>query len=257
MTSSLSINTHWRTQTHSHARTRVHTHTHSDSFTHTHRLPDISQAPWLWVFISLSFSFSSFIILSPLVLFLPSRLFSPLFLFQPYCFSSSLHRSVILFLIQARCFSFCLFLSHINPLSLAPSPSLRLAVFIFQSFISTNVRQCFCPPSIDPQREKEMGRERPGEKGKGSDKERSRKRDIQREEWEKKQQWGKRGKEKAGWKVRKVESLEYFNHSFSQITEQPWTDSGSPLLSPPILSLTTPLLTVPAHSTNITPTTEI
>lgn len=28
-------------------------------------------------------------------------------------------------------------------------------MFIFQSFISTNVRQCFCPPSIDPQRERE------------------------------------------------------------------------------------------------------
>lgn len=33
-------------------------------------------------------------------------------------------------------------------------------MFIFQSFISTNVRQCYCPPSIDPQRGKEMGGER-------------------------------------------------------------------------------------------------
>lgn len=43
--------------------------------------------------------------------------------------------------------------SHIGPSVF----SLRLAVFIFQSFISTNVRQCFCPPSIDPQREEERG----------------------------------------------------------------------------------------------------
>lgn len=45
--------------------------------------------------------------------------------------------------------------SHIKP----SVSSLRLAVFIFQSFISTNVRQCFCPPSIDPQREEEIKRE--------------------------------------------------------------------------------------------------
>lgn len=57
-------------------------------------------------------------------------------------------------------------------------------MFIFQSFISTNVRQCFCPPSIDPQREKEMGRERQGERGKGSSKAQSRKRAIQKEEWD-------------------------------------------------------------------------
>lgn len=59
------------------------------------------------------------------------------------------------------CFSFKLpaFLplshSHIGP----SVSSLRLVVFIFQSFISTNVRQCFCPPSIDPQREEEIKRE--------------------------------------------------------------------------------------------------
>lgn len=67
------------------------------------------------------------------------------------------HLSFILFLIQTPCLSSSLMLSH--PAPFAPSASsLRLAVFIFQSFISTNVRQCFCPPSIDPQREEEMKR---------------------------------------------------------------------------------------------------
>lgn len=59
------------------------------------------------------------------------------------------------------CFSFKL--PAFLPLShsrIGPSvSSLRLVVFIFQSFISTNVRQCFCPPSIDPQREEEIKRE--------------------------------------------------------------------------------------------------
>lgn len=64
-------------------------------------------------------------------------------------------------------------------------------MFIFQSFISTNVRQCFCPPSIDPQRAKEMGKERQGVRrggggGEGGvgDKKQSRKTDTEREKWE-------------------------------------------------------------------------
>lgn len=133
------------------------THTHTDLFTHIHRLQDISQ-PRGYEFSSLFHFHSPVSSFSRLSCSLTPLLFSPLFLFQPYCFSSSLHRSFILFLIQAHCFSFCLFLSHINSLSLTPSLSLRVAVFIFQSFISTNVRQCSCPPSIDPQRE-EMGGE--------------------------------------------------------------------------------------------------
>lgn len=80
--------------------------------------------------------------------------------------SCSLSSPALLFFIISPlfCFSFklprlssSLILSH--PAPFAPSASsLRLAVFIFQSFISTNVRQCFCPPSIDPQREEEMKR---------------------------------------------------------------------------------------------------
>lgn len=163
MTSSLSINTHRHTHIQTHSHTQVTRHQSG---------PVVMSFHLSFIFI-LQFHHSlASRALSPLLLF------SPLFLFQPYCFSSSLHRSFILFLIQAHCFSFCLFLSHINPLSLAPSLSLRLAVFIFQSFISTNVRQCFCPPSIDPQREREMGRERQGERRKGSDEERGRRRDI-------------------------------------------------------------------------------
>lgn len=49
-------------------------------------------------------------------------------------------------------------------LSLTPLSS-RLSVFIFHSFISTNVRQRFCPASIDPQRKKK--KERRGKKGLG------------------------------------------------------------------------------------------
>lgn len=148
MTSSLSINRH---------------HIRADSFivkhTHTHRLAHISQTLWLWVFISLSFLFSSFIILSPHSHSLFS-FFSSLIVFH--------HLSIA----PLFCFSFKLIafisvsFSLISTLSLAPAPSLslRLAVFIFQSFISTNVRQCFCPPSIDPQRAKDGEREA-GRKG--------------------------------------------------------------------------------------------
>lgn len=41
-------------------------------------------------------------------------------------------------------------------------------MFIFQSFISTNVRQCFCPPSIDPQRTKKDGGGREADRKGGS-----------------------------------------------------------------------------------------
>lgn len=57
--------------------------------------------------------------------------------------------------------------------------------------------------------------------------------------------------------IESAESLQYYNHSFAQITEQPRTDSGSPLLSSPIPPLATPLLFLPAHCTNITLPTKI
>lgn len=228
------------TYTHPSTHTHAHTHTHARTHAHTHTgwQADISQPLWLWVFISLSFSFSSFIILLPLALSRPTPILSSLS-FQPYCFSSPLHRSLILFLIQAHCFYFCLFLSHINPLWLAPSLSLRLAVFIFQSFISTNVRQCFCPPSIDPQRAKEMGRERKGKKG-----ERNRQGMTQKDrcieggmghmrEWRSSREtggmsWenGKKGRIKQDKRWR--ESLVF--NLFSQITKKRKTNSDSPHL---------------------------
>lgn len=52
------------------------------------------------------------------------------------------------------------------------------------------------------------------------------------------------GEKKQGNAEKGGESLQYFNHSFSQITEQPRTDSGSPLLSSPFISLATPLLSL-------------
>lgn len=138
--------------------TQTHTHAHRLIHTNTYRIQDISQAPWLWVFISLSFSFCSFIILSPLLL---SPLSFPALLF--FIFSPSLLYSVT----RSSSLPFFLSCSHISPLFTRSISSLRLAVFIFQSFISTNVRQRFCPPSIDPEREKEMGGERgrTGEEG--------------------------------------------------------------------------------------------
>lgn len=230
-------------------------HIHS----HTHRLQDIIQTPWLWVFISLSFSFSSFIILSPLMLSpsasILSRLSFPALLFftiSPSLLYSVSHSS-------SPPFFPSLSLSFIStPLSLtrslALSPSLRLAVFIFQSFISTNVRQCFCPPSIDPQRERRRwGERRKEEKRRGKAATRNRggkERDIEGGVASKRagMRWGKERKSRIK-SVKGGESLQYFNHSFSQITEQPWTDSGSPLLSPPNLfpRYASPLLCSPCQ----------
>lgn len=91
-------------------------------------------------------------------------------------FLSSFFSSLIVFHHLSIALSFCFSFKLIAFISVsfsfistffAPVPSLppRLAVFIFQSFISTNVRQCFCPPSIDPQGPKEMRGERLGERG--------------------------------------------------------------------------------------------
>lgn len=167
----------------------VNKHTHTciqiHSNTHTHNPTQVGRHHSSPMVMSFHLSFISILQFHHSLIPPPPPPISLLFLFQPYCFSSSLHRSLVLFLIQAHCFSFCLFLSRINPLARTPSLSPRLAVFIFQSFISTNVRQCYCPPSIDPQREKEMGREREagGKWGKavtGNKVER----EVQGEEWE-------------------------------------------------------------------------
>jgi len=155
LTSSLLINANRPTNSH----IQIHSHTHMN----THRLADISQPLWLWVFISFIFILQFHHSLASCTL-LPRS-------YSLFSFFSSLivfhHLSVALLF----CFSFKLIafisvsFSFISTFfSLAPSLSLRLAVFIFQSFISTNVRQCFCPPSIDPQRVKEAGRENRGEK---------------------------------------------------------------------------------------------
>lgn len=253
MTSSLSINTH----RHGHTYRFIHIYTH----THTHRLQDISQSPWLWVFISFSFSFSSFIILSPLALSLsPPRSYS---LLSFFCGLVVFHHLSIapLFRFSFKLAAFLFLspsLSYQPLLPLAPSPSLRLAVFIFQSFISTNVRQCFCPPSIDPQRERERerdgGREREKEVRKAEGKA-AKQNEVEREiyggrngryERERRSGSDKPGMRwEEGWKGRRMksekcgESLQYFNHSPRSLTQ---TDSGFPLHSSPTLSLATPLL---------------
>lgn len=145
MTSFLSINTH-----------RQKTHTQADPFTHTHTSCETSVRPCGYEFSSL-FHFHS-----PVSSFsLRLLLLSPLSFFRLIVFHQ-------LSIAPLFCFSFKLaaFLSVsfplISTLSRSLHLSLRLAVFIFQSFISTNVRQCFCPPSIDPRREKEMGRKKAG-----------------------------------------------------------------------------------------------
>lgn len=78
-------------------------------------------------------------------------------------------------------------------------------MFIFQSFISTNVRQCFCPPSIDPQREREIGNERQSERGQAATRNRVEKKIYRRkngqlERKESNQEISGRIKEKAGQK---------------------------------------------------------
>ncbi len=167
MTSSLSVNTH------------RHTHTYGFIHTRTRTGCEASVRPRGYEFSSLFHFHSPVSSLSrlsrslPLASILSSLSFPALlfFIISPSLLYSVSHSSSLLFFLS-------LSLSYQPSLSLARSVSLslRLAVFIFQSFISTNVRQCFCPPSIDPQREKEMGRERQRERRKGSDGERGRRR---------------------------------------------------------------------------------
>lgn len=156
MTSSLSLhtNTLWFPQTHSGSKTSVRLCGYEFSV-HFHFYSPFS---------SLSHPSCSFSLFSCLIVFH----FSPL-----YYFSFKLPA----FLLLSH--------SHIGP----SVSSLRQAVFIFQSFISTNVRQCFCPPSIDPQREEEMKRE-VGEQENGN---KSRGGTERRNETE--------GEKKAGWKM--------------------------------------------------------
>lgn len=161
LTSSLSINAHMHTIR--------RTHQYSDWFTQTHTSRKTSVRPASYEFSSL-FRFhppvSSLSHLSCSLLPLP---FSLLFLFLPGCFSHRLSIAPFFFCRSFKPRAFLsLFRSHISPLFARSVSSRRLAVFIFQSFISTNVRQCFCPPSIDPAREKEMGRRRQGA-GKGKE----------------------------------------------------------------------------------------
>lgn len=124
--------------------------------------------------------------------------------------------------------------------SLALSLSLRLAVFIFQSFISTNVRQCFCPPSIDPQREKECGEREAGRKGGEKAATRNEvEREIKREEWK---IW-KKGEEAAreqGWgERRKKEECKEWEKCRATMDwlrlSPPFFSNSIPLLSPPCL----------------------
>lgn len=89
------------------------------------------------------------------------------------------------------CFSFKLPAFFFPPLTHSHQPpfarfvsSLRLAVFIFQSFISTNVRQCFGPSSIDPERERWEREAEQGEWGNHVNKEQSGYSNIEREGWE-------------------------------------------------------------------------
>lgn len=134
MTSSLSINTH--------------TQIHSSTLTHTHTQVGRHQSGPMLMSFHPSF-ISIFQFHHSLLSFFSSLIvFHHLSIAALFCFS--------LKLISFLSVSFPL----ISTLSRSLSHSLRLAVFIFRSFISTNVRKCFCPPSIDPQREKEMGRER-------------------------------------------------------------------------------------------------
>lgn len=151
MTSSLSshTNTHWFPKTHSGSKTSVRLCGYEFSVRFHFYSP----------FSSLSHPSCSFSLLSCLIVFHLSPL---------SCFSFKLPA----FLLLSH--------SHIGP----SVSSLRLAVFIFQSFISTNVRQCFCPPSIDPQREEEMKRE-VGEQENGNKK----------QGWDRKEEWERRWKE--------------------------------------------------------------
>lgn len=225
MTSSLSINTH-RQKTHIHTRWSFHTYTHTQAVRHQSG-PVVMSFHLSFIFIlqfhhSLSACFSS-----PLFLFSPLIVFHHLSIAPLFCFSFKLAAFLSV--------SFPL----ISTLSRSPRLSLRLAVFIFQSFISTNVRQCFCPPSIDPRREKEMGRKKAGrEKTVGWGQRQGTKQKERFYRWGNKRYEKQKEKEKAGWKRAKGgEGREYFNHSFSQIT-----DSSPLLLYSPLLSLATPLL---------------
>lgn len=79
-------------------------------------------------------------------------------------FFCSLSFTALLFFIISLLFSSLFCFSHKLPLFLLLShhaaflSSLRLAVFIFQSFISPNVRHRFCPPSREKKRWKERWR---------------------------------------------------------------------------------------------------
>lgn len=219
----------WAEQVYDFLSVNKHTHTH----THTSRLADISQALWLWVFISLSFSFFSFIILSPRAPSPPAPILS---------FSSSLIVFHHLSIAPLFCCSFKLIaflsvsFSFISTLSrlLCLSPSGKLCLYFSRLFLQMSDSVSALRLLIH--REKVMGREWRGEREKGSDKERSRKRDAEggMGEW-----YESCSSEKAGirWekerksrtkseKGRERESLQYFNHSFSQITEQPQTLSS-------------------------------
>lgn len=155
MTSSLSINRH-----HIRADPFIVKHTHTHTQVGTHQSDPVVMSFHLSFIFILQFHHS-----------LASCTLSP-HSHSLFSFFSSLIVFHHLSIAPLFCFSFKLIafisvsFSLISTLSLAPAPSLslRLAVFIFQSFISTNVRQCFCPPSIDPQRAKDGQREA-GRKG--------------------------------------------------------------------------------------------
>lgn len=197
MTSSLSINRH-----HIRADPFIVKHTHTHTGWHT------SVRPCGYEFSSLFHFYSPVSSFSRLLHSLAPLSFSLLFLFQPYCFSSSLHRSLILFLIQAHCFYFCLFLSHINPLSHSCSVSLPQASCVYISVVYFYKCQTVFLPSVYWSTESERWAERSREKrGKGSEKERSRKKAIekaQREVWTRKS-----SREKAGMRWQKYRKKQY------------------------------------------------
>lgn len=132
MTSSVSINTQAK-----------NTHSHLLMFSHIHTQVVRHQSGPVVMSFHLSFIF--ILQFHHSLASLPASLLSSFF-FLPYCFSSSLHRSFILFLIQARCFSFCLFPSHIKPL--ARSFSLPQASCVYISVVYFYKCQTVFLPSV-------------------------------------------------------------------------------------------------------------
>ncbi len=184
-----------------HRQANTHTHTDSVTHTHTHTGCKTSFRPRGYEFSSLFHFHSPVSSFSRLLRSLPLLLLSLLFLFQPYCFSRSLHRSFFLFLFQAHCFSFSLPLSYINPLSLTRSVSLPQASCVYISVVYFYKCQTVFLPSVYWSTEREGDREREaGRKGgKAATRNGAEKRDIQREKQRaREQEWGERRKKKAG-----------------------------------------------------------